>query len=111
MSLQEFSTVQLQCQFDVGAGDYAHATLPLRIAVASASCDATHCYFPASSLRCVSHFGASFTPQSILVSDVPLLSQSAVNTVDVALLTTAVMLVWAVAWLSKRAVRVLIPNG
>lgn len=36
---------------------------------------------------------------------------SGVTTGDVALLTTAVMLVWAVAWLSKRAVRVLIPNG
>lgn len=36
---------------------------------------------------------------------------SPINTADVAELTAAVCLVWAVAWLSKRAVRVLIPNG
>jgi hypothetical protein len=34
---------------------------------------------------------------------------SGVTTSDVALLTSAVMLVWAVAWLCKRAVRILIP--
>lgn len=36
---------------------------------------------------------------------------SGVTTSDVALLTSAVMLIWAIAWLWKRAVRVLIPNA
>ena len=40
-----------------------------------------------------------------------LIAPPSVTTADVALLASAIMLVWAVAWLTKRAVRVLIPNA